>query len=213
MSEGVTVHGQQSTVHGQQSTVHGLILLGGKSSRMGFDKGTIDYHGKPQREYLFDLLQKFCPKVFTSCKSSAEIPTHLNPIADAFEMESPLNGILSAFKSNPDVSWLTVPVDMPSIDEASIQYLMRHRKPEKMATCFYDSEGKNPEPLFTLWESHAFEALMDFYASGKISPRTFLLQSDIHVRIAPDKSIHQNINSPEELKAFRNGPPATPHKE
>src|SRR6188768_1210160 len=119
MSKGGTVHGQ--------STVHGLILLGGKSSRMGFDKGCIDYHGKPQREYLFDLLLKFCPKVFTSCKAPGDIPPHLNPIADSFEIDSPLNGILSAFKSNHEVSWLTVAVDMPSIDERSIQFLMSHR--------------------------------------------------------------------------------------
>lgn len=202
----------QSTVHGHQSTVNGLILLGGKSSRMGIDKGSIDYHGKPQREYLFDILSKSCSRVFTSCKLPGDVPAHLHPISDAFEIESPLNGILSAFKSNHDVAWLTVAVDMPCIDEMSIQFLLSHRSPKKMATCFYDSDGKNPEPLFTLWESHAFKALMEFYASGKISPRTFLLQSDIHILTAPDKRLHQNINSMEDLNAYRNGLPPT-HKE
>ena len=31
---------------------------GGKSTRMGKDKGLIDYHGLPQREYVYRLLRE-----------------------------------------------------------------------------------------------------------------------------------------------------------
>src|SRR6187402_3556555 len=101
----------------------GLILAGGKSARMGFDKGLIDYHGKPQRDYLRDLLGEYCDQVFTSCKKTNDLPLSCNPITDAFQIDSPLNGILSAFQFNKTVSWLTVPVDMPMVDGAIIQYL------------------------------------------------------------------------------------------
>ncbi|MFT5737968.1 MAG: molybdopterin-guanine dinucleotide biosynthesis protein A, partial [Maribacter sp.] len=32
--------------------IYGLVLAGGKSTRMGVDKGLITYHGLPQRDYL-----------------------------------------------------------------------------------------------------------------------------------------------------------------
>src|SRR5688572_8249962 len=103
------------------TTINGLILSGGKSLRMGQDKGQIAFHGKPQREYLFDLLSTCCNHVFTSCKRTQDIAAKLNPLADLFEMDSPLNGILTAFRHTPSVAWLSVPVDMPMIDQAVLR--------------------------------------------------------------------------------------------
>jgi molybdenum cofactor guanylyltransferase len=181
----------------------GLILAGGKSTRMGFDKGLIDYHGKPQRDYLRDLLGKYCDQVFTSCKKINDLPISSNPISDAFQIDSPLNGILSALQFNKTAAWLTVPVDMPMIDGSIIQYLLNHRDQSKTATCFFDSDGKNPEPLFTIWEPSAYEDLQQFYAEGKISPRDFLKQANVHIISVPDARSLININSEEEWEQFK----------
>ena len=53
----------------------GLVLAGGKSQRMGEDKGLINYHGKIQREYMADLLDDICEETFISCRpeQAAEI--------------------------------------------------------------------------------------------------------------------------------------------
>lgn len=183
--------------------LYGLILAGGKSSRMGFDKSLLEYHGKPQRDYLQDLLGKYCAAVFTSCKKIDDISPACHPLPDAFQMDSPLNGVLSAFQFNSKVAWLTVPVDMPMIDSAIIEYLLCHRDSTKTATCFFDSDGKNPEPLFTLWEPKAWSSLESFYKSGRISPRDFLKQSAIQVLSVPDTRSLININSKEEWEKFK----------
>lgn len=184
------------------NSMNGLILAGGKSSRMGRDKSTISYHGKPQREYLFELMKKFCFDVHLSCKSEAGIPPHLNPLPDQFDIESPLNGILTAFKKDPTSSWLCIAVDMPLIDSVTIEYLFRNRDANKVATCFKDSEGELPEPLFTIWEPKAHKLLEIFYKQGKISPRFFLQRHDILLLDIPDKKILTNINSATDLKKF-----------
>jgi len=180
--------------------IYGLILSGGKSQRMGHDKALIAYHGKPQREYLFELLEPFCHQVFTSCKSSDNIPQVLNPLPDQYDFKSPLNGILTAFALAGDRAWLTVPVDMPMIDEDVITYILHHRNPEKTATCFYDSEGKLPEPLFTVWEPQAGKKLLAYYLGGGISPREFLVNEDINLLHAPHPKYLININSPSDLE-------------
>ena len=46
---------------------NGLVLAGGNSTRMGYDKGAIKYYGKAHREYLADLLNGFCSKTYLSC--------------------------------------------------------------------------------------------------------------------------------------------------
>jgi len=46
--------------------LNGLVLAGGKSLRLGTDKGKINWHGNEQRYYIAELLQKFCDEVFIS---------------------------------------------------------------------------------------------------------------------------------------------------
>jgi len=186
------------------SSIYGLVLAGGKSSRMGQDKGLIDFNGKPQREYIAGLLKKFCDEVYISCKKSSDIPVNLNPLEDRFELEGPMNGILSAFAMNDSVAWITVPVDMPYVDEATIEHLIAHRDITKDAVCFYDSDGENPEPLLAVWESKASPHLIEYYKNGGISCRNFLKQNDILLLKSPDERIHKNINTPEDLRAFQN---------
>jgi molybdopterin-guanine dinucleotide biosynthesis protein A len=183
--------------------LNGLILAGGRSSRMGYDKSLIEYHAVSQREYLFEILTNFCDHVYTSCKKSESVPSHLNPLPDQFNLESPLNGILTAFSTHKDVAWLTVPIDMPNLDKTVLEYLIGERDQTKIATCFFDSDGEKPEPLLTLWEKHGYALMLDFYNAGNKSPREFLIQQDINVIEAPDKKYLININDPDDLKKFQ----------
>lgn len=189
--------------HATTRILNGLILAGGKSVRMGHDKSLIEYHKVSQREYLFAMLKNFCASVFTSCKSTQSIPAHLNPLPDQFDFESPLNGILTAFGHDSIAAWLTVPIDMPLIDVEIIAYLLKKRDNDKVATCFFDSDGKNPEPLITIWEPRAYPLLLSFQKAGKISPRDFLKHEDVHIIKIPDRNALANINSPEDLEKFR----------
>jgi molybdopterin-guanine dinucleotide biosynthesis protein A len=184
------------------ASVYGLVLSGGKSSRMGQDKGTLIYHHKPQREYLFELLGKCCEVVFTSCRSDQQIPSTLGPIVDHYAFESPLNGIVSAFGKHPDKAWLIVAVDMPYVNENVLQFLITHRDPEKVATCFYNAEAKLPEPLLTLWEPSAYPLLLKFLEEGKISPRDFLKKNDVKMIDPPEERTLLNVNSPEDLSGL-----------
>jgi molybdenum cofactor guanylyltransferase len=183
--------------------INGLILCGGRSSRMGFDKSTVDFHGKPQHLYLSELLEKFCTNVYISVRNISSEISGIPFLNDKFELDSPLNGILTAMEHDPAIAWLTVPVDMPAIDDAVIQYLVDHRDPFSHATCFLDQEGKLPEPLVTIWEPVSHPLLMDFFNSGGKSPRAFLMQSKVNLLKAPSNEFHTNINSPDDLRKYR----------
>ena len=91
---------------------------------------------------------------------------------------------------------------MPNIDAKAIKYLLDHRNTHKAATCFLDSEGKNPEPLFTLWENKARPMLFDYFNSGGVSPRDFLIDNDIELLHAPSSKWLININTEEDLRRY-----------
>ena len=166
---------------------------------MGRDKALLNYHGKPQREFLFTLLGKYCAKVFTSCRLDQQIPKHLNPLVDKFHFKGPLNGILSAFQDFPNNRWLIVAVDMPHINEATIEKLIRESDQTKLATCFLNLQENLPEPLLTLWEPGAYSLLMKFVKNGNISPREFLKANSILTLEVPDDKILLNVNYPDEV--------------
>jgi molybdopterin-guanine dinucleotide biosynthesis protein A len=184
--------------------INGLVLAGGKSVRMGSDKGLINYHGKPQREYVFELLQPFCNHVYTSCKGSSGLPAHLNPLYDAFDLQGPFNGILSAFRYDPGSAWLVMAVDMPYVDQQTLSVLVVHRDPTRMATCFWNSSTQSPEPLLTIWEAHAWVHLLAYHKSGGTSPREFLAQHNVTMVEPRDPRWLVSVNTLPELRQIQN---------
>jgi molybdenum cofactor guanylyltransferase len=179
--------------------INGVILAGGRSTRMGFDKSLIKFHGKCQQDYLYDLLTVFCNAVFISRKNPFCENDSVKPIYDHFAFEGPLNGILSAFHMDSSIPWLTVAVDMPLIDSSAIQFLLDRRDSSKVATCFFNSIEKLPEPLFTIWEPSSYPLLMRFTQEGKYSPREFLKENEVEMLVPPENVFLTNINSVKEL--------------
>lgn len=177
----------------------GVVLAGGQSQRMGRDKSLIDYHGIPQRHYAFHLLSAFCDEVYLSCRNTKDVPAELNPVEDQFSFRSPLNGILSVWAQKPQSALLTLPVDMPWVDQALISHLLAGRDPKGFATCFRDCDGQRPEPLLCLWEPKAFTPLKVFAEVGNISPRLFLESNSVALLDAENPFKLTNVNTPQDL--------------
>lgn len=182
--------------------VNGLILAGGRSTRMGTDKGLLDYHGVPQREFLSGVLRTHCQEVFISCREEQRVPENLRPIVDSFKFAGPLNGILSAFQFSAKTAWLAVAVDMPFVNEAVIENLLVHRDTSKLATCYYNPETKQPEPLLTVWEKEVYPQLEKFVKEGNFSPREFLKTHPVNMIEPPDAKVLLNFNYPQDLSTL-----------
>ena len=186
--------------------LYGLVLAGGQSQRMGTDKAFLPYHGIPQKDHLFALLEQFCSRVFTSIGPRAEASLYRSAIRDKFDWRGPLNGIMSAFEQHPEKAWLCVAVDLPFIDQAALQFLLDHRDRAMLATCFYDSTGKSPEPLITLWEPEAYTGLKRFCNTGNTSPRDFLAHNPVKMVKAPNTLCLTNVNTTEEFNQLKGKP-------
>ncbi|MFI5195618.1 MAG: NTP transferase domain-containing protein [Chitinophagales bacterium] len=183
--------------------LYGLVLAGGKSKRMGFDKSAIQWHGKEQRYYMADLLASICTEVFISCRPEQQnkIDPQYKTLIDTYTMPGPYAAILSAFKENPNVAWLVVACDLPLLDLDTLQYLIQHRDTASIATTFKSPFDSLPEPLITIWEPASYTALLAFLSEGYSCPRKALIRSGDNVKIltAPDANTLMNVNTPEDL--------------
>ena len=182
-----------------------MVLAGGKSNRMGRDKGAMDYHGMPQREYAYSLLEDVCEKVFLSMRSdqAAEVPDNYRTVLDQDRYRGPLNGILSAHAEYPEAAWLVLACDLPLMDKESLEHLVRQRDPAKAATAFATEASGLPEPLAAIWEPAALRNAKDYMETATSScPRKFLLQSDICLVVAGEDAVLANANDPGEREAI-----------
>jgi len=180
--------------------INGLVLAGGKSERMGKDKGLIEYHGMPQREYIYNLLDGFTEKTFMSCRPDQveELGEKFNTLPDSISGLGPFGAIISAFREYPNHAWLVVACDIPLIDQQTILELLQKRNPSKPATAFYNRETNFPDPLVTIWEPKAYPRMLHFLSLGYSCPRKVLINSNTEIISPENPDVLLNANSPEE---------------
>lgn len=192
--------------------VKGLVLVGGKSTRMGTDKSQLKYYKKPQKEHVKELLENNQLETFYSVRpfysaqgnkkeidvisSAAE---KSQEIPDVFLNLGPFGGICSAFQKDPNSAWLVLATDVPFVDENVIKLLLKNRNPSKVATAIKGKGKEFVEPLITIYEPKAYSVLLQYLAQGYSCPRKMLINSDVEI-IEIEDDLIRNINTPEEFE-------------
>lgn len=179
--------------------IKGLVLTGGKSTRMGKDKSLLEYHGKPQKEFVKDLLEAQGIQTYFSVKNNMELD---DEIFDTFLNLGPFGGICSAFQNDPNAAWMVLATDVPFVNDELIKQLIQRRNPAKTATTVKGKSKQFPEPLITIYEPKAYPLLLQYLAQGYSCPRKMLINSEVEI-IEVEDSLIRNINTPEEYRAIK----------
>jgi len=179
--------------------INGLVLVGGKSTRMGTDKSQLNYFGKPQKEHVKELLEKNTLKTYYSVQKDAG---NENEIHDSFLNLGPFGGICSAFQKDPNSAWLVLATDLPFVNDELIELLLSKRNPSKIATAIKGKGKEFVEPLIAIYEPKAYPILLQYLAQGYSCPRKPLINSDVEI-VEVDDALIRNINTPEEFKAVK----------
>ncbi|MEM9076322.1 MAG: NTP transferase domain-containing protein [Bacteroidota bacterium] len=186
--------------------LYGLVLVGGKSSRMGTDKRFLKYHGETQQKHTYALLSKVCDRVFLSAQKEqvSEIEEDLDSILDEDRFPGPFNGILSAHSQYPEVAWLILACDLPLMDTNNVNKLVRARNSNLEATTMVSRKTNAPEPMVTIWEPKGLERAQNYLkTTGNASVRSFLLNSEIKKVHPVDDEVLYNANFPEDYEYIK----------
>lgn len=176
-----------------------VVLAGGESSRMGEDKAGIRYHGRTQAAHLVEIARSRGLEVRVSRAPGQPVPEGVDPEAvleDRFLGFGPLGGILTALESDPASAWLAVGCDLPGIDGGLFDTILSRRDPFRDATAFLDSDGRFPEPMFSLWEPKSRLRALQFIGLGYRCPRKVLINSRIELLAHPGGDALFNANTP-----------------
>lgn len=184
--------------------IFGLVLAGGASTRMQRDKAALQYHGRTQLEWAYDLISPLCVTTFVSVRpDQRDEPTRAKfpQIVDRQPGAGPLAGIAAALSEHPKAAWLVVACDLPFLTAETLRTLIDARDPQRIATAFRSGHDGLPEPLCAIWEPAARAIALSQLAAGKQCPRKLLINADCKLIDLPDPSALDNINTPDELNA------------
>ncbi|MCH7535256.1 MAG: molybdenum cofactor guanylyltransferase [Bacteroidetes bacterium] len=122
----------------------GIILAGGKSLRMGEEKGLVNFEGKPMIEHAISFLEPLVSNIIISSNSDKYNYLSKLIVKDHILNCGPGAGIVAALnKSTTDVN-IIVPCDMPHLNREFMEYILSKRGDFEAIVPVLKSE---PEPL------------------------------------------------------------------
>ena len=105
--------------------ITGVILSGGKSLRMGFNKSLLKIQGKTIIEYIVELMQNIFSKVILITNSPDEYRfLNLEMFEDIYKNYGPLAGIHSGLVNSSTKRNFIISCDVPLMTEQMIRYLV-----------------------------------------------------------------------------------------
>jgi molybdenum cofactor guanylyltransferase len=174
-----------------------LVLMGGRSTRMGQDKYALEMSGDTLLQRTRNLLKTECQQVYVSGREDQkEMISDFIP--DRLLDMGPIGGILSAMESFPDRAFLVCAVDLPRLSSDLVATLIRERDPFKVATAF-TIDGFN-EPLCAIYEPHAKAELYQAIGRGRKCPRSVLKRANTKLIPCPEPDAMGNANTPEDFQ-------------
>jgi molybdopterin-guanine dinucleotide biosynthesis protein A len=179
--------------------VTGIILSGGKSSRMGAEKGLVKYKGKALIEYSVNALRSVCDELVISsgndCYAYLEIPI----VSDEIENCGPIGGIYSCMKAIPSDIYLVISCDVPHITSHLFVELLDVLD-ENEAVIPLDDRGNN-QPLAACYTSNCLPVFQKELMEGRL--KMMKLLSKLNVQYCPvskSENLFFNANSPDDVK-------------
>lgn len=175
--------------------ITGILLVGGKSSRMGVDKAEIIYQQNQSEEVrLFNLLDEFCEKTYLCHreKQNYDKPAIIDP------GYGPLAAIAAAAKHCPESALLVLACDTPLLAKEDIQELIDQREPSAMATCYNSPIDNKPEPFCAIYEPAFFPLIFAALNNSQFCPRQLLEQQLIKSLTLKNPHAMMNANTPAE---------------
>ena len=184
--------------------ITGIILAGGKSSRMGSDKGLLAVNGVPMISHVINSMKKAGIKDIIIISNNSDYQKFGFPVfPDIIEDKGPLGGIFTGLSKSKTSKNVILSCDIPYIDETIIDCLIRESGEEQVSIVKFQNQL---HPLIGMYDSSLLKALGEHLILNMLKVEQFINGCDFKIldieKLLPqikNKSF-ANINTPEELR-------------
>lgn len=185
-----------------KKSITGIILSGGKSSRMGTEKGFLLFNNKPFIKHSIDALKPFVTETIIVSNNKAYDIFGLKRVEDVFENSGPLAGIYSGLKKSKTAYNLVLSCDIPLINATVIEKLINALDNDSEIIQI-ESDG-NTMPLIALYKKHCKHTILKLLNEGERRLQYAVNQCQVKNVVLNDEETYftQNINTPEQLNAI-----------
>lgn len=186
-----------------------FILAGGKSSRMGRDKGLIEINRRPMIAYLIETLHNLGLETSIVSNNSYYGQFGLPVLPDIIKDQGPLGGLYTAMHHAKAANVLLLSCDMPFIGEEALQKLLGALQPDQIVATLMNGH-LNPMPA--IYPCRLEEQVKSLILAQKLKMSRWLSEQN-PVVVALDNKLRSketndsgyfgeefiNINTPDDL--------------
>lgn len=185
-----------------EKNITGIILSGGKSSRMGTDKGFLSFNGKSFMQHSIDALKPFVEDIMIISNNTDYDVFGFKRIEDAIENAGPLAGVYSGLKHSKTNYNLVLSCDIPLISSTILQKLI-DAMDDDSEIIQIESQGKTM-PLIALYKKKCEPLFLELLNDGERRLQYAVNQCQVKNVVLNDEETYftQNINTPEQLNAI-----------
>jgi len=187
-------------------TLTALLLAGGRSSRMGFDKATLNIGGEPLWQRQLRVLRELSPAALwiSARVRPAWCPAEVEVVLDESPLDAPLSGLAAGLRRLQTSHLLVLAIDLPRISAEHLRKLCDLARP---------GSGVIPlnqdylEPLCAIYPVEAAASAQAALISDDVSLQHFgqtLLRESVaqtYALTAEERPFYLNINSQSDLSA------------
>ena len=186
----------------ENNKITGIILAGGKSSRMGKDKGYCTLNGKPMVLYAIDMLSQICDNIIISSNNPEYTQFGFPVVEDEIKNIGPLGGIYSGLKQSKTQDNFFLSCDMPMVSLELLEYILSFKNDYEAVIPLWNNF---PEPMCAYYNVNVLSSLDSFIQKGQFKLQD-VIKSFHHkmLEITPDlpfysKELFTNVNSEVDL--------------
>lgn len=186
-----------------KTNITGIILAGGKSARMGSEKGFALYKNKPFIKHIIDVIQPLVSEIIIVSNNPDYDRFNLKRVNDIIENTGPLAGLYSGLYHSTTENNLVLSCDVPLVNDELLSTLFSEASNEHEIVQI-SSQGKTM-PLIALYKKSCMDPCLETLESGERRLRVFVSQLKTKT-ISIDGSLEkyvQNINTLDELKRLQ----------
>jgi molybdopterin-guanine dinucleotide biosynthesis protein A len=185
----------------RQKHISGFILAGGKSSRMGVDKGLLLLDGKTMVQHIIEAMEPHVDFITISTANQAYAEFGYPLLPDDVPDKGPLGGIATALSVSKTERNLIVSCDTPLLSTEAIGWFLAHCKDAEINIA---TVGEQWHPLLGLYRKTSLPRFAEFITRNQLGLQNAIRQMVYH--LVPMDNYHEaleNINTKDDFENLK----------